>query len=183
MENIKAFGKLILQHWQTALIGGLAVVCVIIVIMGMLKKFCFNKIKSKLLRKIALAFSSIVMVFPATALYFLSSSIDFKYYFYSCLALIVATIVIYWFYENTGLRNVINLIGKKTIENFAAVVATSFSQNTNNEETKEMLVDTAEKTKNEVKVEIDKTIEKATNNGEFSKFIEHATKNDDLSNL
>lgn len=103
-----------LQNWQKALVGGIVVVSAVIVIMGALK-FLFNKINNKLLRKSLLAFSSVLLAMPATAIYFVSANISFDYYWIGYAMTAFATIITYWFYENTCLRDLIQKIGTLTI--------------------------------------------------------------------
>lgn len=103
-----------LANWETALIGGVIVVSAVIVIMGALK-FLFNKIKNKYLRKFLLSFSSVLLAMPATAIYFVSSGISFDYYWIGYAMTAFATIIAYWFYENTCLRELIQKIGTLTI--------------------------------------------------------------------
>ena len=111
MTNIVS---VLLANWKTALIGGVVVVSAIIVIMGALK-FLFNKIKNKYLRKTLLAFSSVLLAMPATAIYFASAHISFHYYWIGYGMTAVATIITYWLYENTCLRELIQKIGTLTI--------------------------------------------------------------------
>lgn len=101
--------------WQNFLTGGLIVVGVVIFLMGVLKKLLFDKIQTKLVRKIVLSFSSLVLVLPCTFCLCLYYKLDTSYFwvFYAINA--ISTITVYWFYENTGLRNLLSLIGENTL--------------------------------------------------------------------
>lgn len=103
------------SNYQTILVGGSIVVGVVIFLTGILKKFLFNKIQNKLARKIVLSFFSLVLAIPATLGIALYNKMDMNYFwvFYAINA--VSTILIYWFYENTGLRDLLSLIGENTV--------------------------------------------------------------------
>lgn len=122
MEFIINTTQFVLSDWYRFLIGGIIVVCAIIVLEGLLKKAFLGKVQNKLLRKVLLAMASIILVFPATALYFVSDNIPFDYYWYGCVVVAVLTIITYWLYENTALRNGIAYIGNKTVVKFATVL-------------------------------------------------------------
>lgn len=158
MEKMKFIFNLLLDNWQQAVIGGCIMVCSIVVLMGILKKAILGKIPNKLLRKAVLAFSSIILAFPVTAIYFFAESIDFKYYGWACLLVAVATVIVYWLYENTCLRNLISLIGEKTVVKFASVIIASFTKKSDKEETQKMLSDATEELKNTVNKEISASI-------------------------
>lgn len=109
-----AYFSTLLENWRLVLQGGIIVVSAVIVIMGMMKKL-FDKIPNKLLRKFLLALTSVVVVLPVTAIYFVSRGIDYKYFWIDYALLSIATIVTYWLYENTCLRDLIHLLGSLTI--------------------------------------------------------------------
>jgi hypothetical protein len=54
-------------------------------------------------------------VFPATVLNAICSGFDLSYFWGMYIVNSIGTILVYWFYENTGLRNLLSLIGKNTI--------------------------------------------------------------------
>lgn len=122
MDAFKDMLSALAANWQEALIGGVIVVCAIIVFLGVLKNLFFDKITIKLVRKIVLAALSIVLAMPATALYFVCAQIAFTYYWYAYALVCVATIIGYWLYENTGLRALILYIGNNVIVKYATVV-------------------------------------------------------------
>lgn len=168
MEKLKIIFNLLLENWQDVMIGGSIMVCSIVVIMGILKKAILGKIPNKLVRKVVLAFSSIVLAFPVTAIYFFAQGINFKYYGWGCGLVALTTIIVYWLYENTCLRELISLIGEKTIVKLIAVIADSFVKKSKKEELQEQLSEST----NELKLSVDNEISAAIKNAK-----------DDLSNL
>lgn len=102
---------LFVSNLKENVLTGVIMVSAIIVFIGLLKPLLFDKIKLKPLRKVAIAFSSAVCCFIATAITFWIKSIDFSYYFYVTAAVFAFMVVVYWFYENTCFRNLIKKIG------------------------------------------------------------------------
>ena len=154
MEEMALMAEVLFQQWQRAVIGGIIVACAVIFLMGILKKFVFQKIHHKLIRKVVLSFTSVVLVFPATAIYFLSDGIDFKWYWWACLFTSILTIIAYWLYENTGLRNLIGLIGERTVGKWFQVFYIAFIGAKETADTKDQLAMSTEQLKDEVKKEI-----------------------------
>lgn len=140
MDKFMLILELIVANWQMVLTGGVILTCSIIFLMGILKKIVLGKIANKLLRKVVLSFSSVVLVFPATALYFVGEGINFDYYWYGCTFAAIATVVVYWLYENTGLRDLIDLIGRNTVGKWASVLISSFTKKKSNAETQAELI-------------------------------------------
>lgn len=122
MDAFKDMLSALAANWQEALIGGVIVVCAIIVFVGVLKKIIFNKISNKLVRKVVLAFTSVVLAMPATALYFVGAQVNFEYYWYASAMVAILTILGYWLYENTGLRNAISYIGTNVVIKYATAI-------------------------------------------------------------
>lgn len=158
MEKLIFVSHFCVTNWQTVLTGGIILTCAIIFLMGVLKKFLVGKIENKLLRKVALSFLSLIMVFPATALYFVSESVPFGYYWYACAGVAILTVLTYWLYENTGLRNLISLIGEVTIGKWVTVLVAAFTGRKSNEETKVELISVTEDLKATVREEVAKSI-------------------------
>lgn len=154
METLSFVFRILMANWQRAITGGIIVACAVIFIMGILKKACFGKIKNKLLRKVVLSFAPIIMAFPTTALYFVSDNIPFQWYWYACALISVLTILMYWLYENTGLRDLITLIGCKTVDKYATVLLAAFVTAKGIDETKNQLTMNTEQLKDEVKKEL-----------------------------
>lgn len=103
-------------------------VSAIIVFVGMLKPWVFNKITSKPLRKVLLAFSDIVFSFIATAIYFLIKGYTFENYLVGATGVTMLCIIVYWFYENTCLRNLIELIGSLVMKKVAHILLIMFTE-------------------------------------------------------
>jgi hypothetical protein len=78
METLTLIFHILMANWQRAITGGIIVACAVIFIMGILKKALLGKITNKLLRKVVLSFASLVLTFPATALYFVGDNISFE---------------------------------------------------------------------------------------------------------
>lgn len=158
METIAFTFHILMANWQRAITGGIIVACAIIFLMGILKKACLGKIKNKLLRKVVLSFASLVMTFPATAIYFVGDNISFRWYWYACALMCALTILMYWLYENTGLRDLIALIGRNTVGKYAAVLLASYAASHELDTTKNQLTKTTEELKDEVKHELKKQV-------------------------
>lgn len=170
-DFIVKYASLFLANWQRALIGGIVVVSVVITLIGILKKACIDRIANKSARKVILAFSSVILSFPITALYFLADGINFNHYWVGAGLDAVAVIISYWLYENTLLRNFFHYVGKNVIIRFFKFLAVSLLKNNNDggKEDYELLKETA--------VEVKKDTRKAVIDS-LSKFNE-----DDLKNL
>lgn len=107
-----------LSDWQNLLVGGVVVMSVVIFLMGVLKKIAFNRIKHDLLRKIVLAWSSVLVALPVTAVSVVCNGFSWSYFWAIYILNAVGTILVYWFYENTALRDALALLGKKTVMKF-----------------------------------------------------------------
>lgn len=116
--------ELFTSNWNTIVLGGLIVVGVVIFLMGTLKPVLFDKISNKGLRKTLLSLFSIILVFPATVVWMVSKGWEWNwglFWFLYCLNSI-QTIVVYWFYEGTHLREALHLLGKKTIVKWISAI-------------------------------------------------------------
>ena len=158
METLELIFHILMANWQRAITGGIIVACAVIFIMGILKKALLGKITNKLLRKVVLSFASLILTFPATALYFVGDNISFRWYWYGCALMCVLTILTYWLYENTGLRDLITLIGRNTVGKYATVLIAALAAGKGNADTKSQLTKTTEALKDEVKKELKKTV-------------------------
>lgn len=158
METLTFIFHILMANWQRAITGGIIVACAVIFIMGILKKALLGKITNKLLRKVVLSFASLVLTFPATALYFVGDNISFEWYWYACALTCALTVLVYWLYENTGLRDLIALIGRNTVGKYATVLIAAFTAGKGNDDTKNQLTKTTEELKDEVKKELKKQV-------------------------
>lgn len=124
-EQLRLAVALLMGNLKENIITGVIMVSAIIVFIGLLKPLLFDRIKCKPLRKAAIAFSDIVVCLAATAVAFWVNGLSFGYYLYAAIVVFLATIVVYWFYENTCLRNLIQKIGSIMLTK-AAQIATGF---------------------------------------------------------
>lgn len=148
------FVSALLANWRQALVGGTIVICAVIVIMGLIKNL-FDKVPYRLLRKFLLAFTSIVLVLPISAIYFVCAGINYKYFLGSYALLSVATIVTYWLYENTCLRELIHKIGSLTIGRFIGFISAKFKGNLDSDDDLKEFTDALQE---EVKSEVKSTL-------------------------
>ena len=139
--------QVLFANCEEALTGGIIVTSAVIVIMGVLKKFLFDKVQNKLVRKVLLAFTSVFLSFIGTLIYFLADGINFDYYGIGSALNAVLTIVMYWLYENTLLRNFVQYVGEKAIS-----AALKFILTKNNKEEKLLKAEV----KSEVKAKAEK---------------------------
>jgi peptidoglycan/LPS O-acetylase OafA/YrhL len=158
MIEMSVMAKFLFLNWHRALMGGIIVTCSVIFLMGILKKFVFNRVQNKLGRKVLLYFCSIVLVFPITALYFLSDGISFTWYWWGCLLSAMLMILTYSLYENTGLRNIIDLIGGLVVNKWLKVFYEAFVSKIESKALKNQLAMTTAELKEEVRKEIHNTI-------------------------
>ena len=126
--------------------SGVVMVSAIIVFIGLLKPILFDRIKFKPLRKVAIAFTDVLACLIATAIAFWMNGIDFYYFFPAAIGVFVATVVVYWFYENTCFRNLIQKIGTIVLSKLAKI-ATGILDDKEKKEIKKEL----EAAKNEIK--------------------------------
>lgn len=154
MTNMSIMATTLFHNWHRAVMGGIIVACSVIFLMGILKKFVFNRVRNKLARKVLLSFGSVVLVFPITALYFVSDNISFTWYWWGCLLATVLTICTYWLYENTGLRNVIGMVGELTVNKWVKLLYVAFMAKMDRTATKNQLAMTTVELKEEIRAEI-----------------------------
>lgn len=115
VTSIRNFFTSLFTDGQQFIIMGVVMVSAIIVLIGLLKPFTFDKIPYKELRRAALALTNVGFSFAATAICFWIYSIPFMYYWYGAVLVTVATILTYWLYECTPLRSTIHFIGSHTL--------------------------------------------------------------------
>ena len=125
--HIKNFLDFFETDWYNLFIIGVIMVSAITVLIGILKPLLFNRIPWKPLRRATLAFANVGLCFATTAVWFAIKHFSFGIYWHSAIAVSVFSIVWYWFYENTCLRDLISTIGKITLRKIAVILAKVFS--------------------------------------------------------
>lgn len=111
LANTKDLAVYFAAHFNDILVNIIIMVSATIATIGILKPIVFNKIQNKHLRKVALASSSVAACYLQAFIYFLTEGWNLKYYPMAAIALSFCCIAIYWLYENTCLRNLIELVG------------------------------------------------------------------------
>ena len=127
----------------------------IIVLIGLLKPILFNKITCKPLRKAILAFSNVALSFVSTAICFFVKNMTFEFYWQASIGTAIFSILCYWLYENTCLRNLIEKIGKMVLKKLSTLGLELFTAEEKVELEKEIKLAVEEienKTKKEVKL-------------------------------
>ena len=121
------FQYLITNRWEY-IIWGAIMVSAIIVIIGILKPIAFDKIPYKALRKACLAATNVAFSFASTAICYWVNDINFKWYWYGAAIISIATIITYWLYETTCLRNLIHKIGTMTLKKVWGILKNIFDK-------------------------------------------------------
>ena len=142
--------QILLENFKEILVTGAIMVSAIIIFIGFLKPILFNKIRCKPIRRILLALSDILFSFAATAIYFVIEGFPWTYYWQTSVGVTCLCIVVYWFYENTCLRDLIGKIGTMAVKKFFKVFLMIFD----------------DKDKQEIQQELDKI------SGEVRKYTE-----------
>jgi hypothetical protein len=132
------FQYLITNKWQY-IIWGVIMVSAIIVLIGILKPIAFDRIPYKSLRKACLATTNVAFSFAATAIFYWVNAITFEWYWYGAAVIAVATIVTYWLYETTCLRNLIHKIGTMALRSIWNVLKNIFDKDDVEDVRKELL--------------------------------------------
>lgn len=128
LEHLASFWDALKPNFNDFVIEGVIMISAIITILGILKKFLFNKIKNKAVRKFLLSITSLVFVFVGTGAKFIIKSTPFADYLLYAIAYSLGTIVIYWFYESFGIRLGLHEIGKLTLNKLWKLVCKIFKK-------------------------------------------------------
>lgn len=91
---------------------GVIMVSAMIVLIGCLKPFIFDKIPNKDVRGVLLSLSNIVGAFATVAITFLIRNVSFENYWIVSTAFCICSVFVYWLYENTRARAGIHKLGK-----------------------------------------------------------------------
>lgn len=112
---IIATGDYILSNWQTVLIGGACAVSIVVFVLGFIKPFIKRWIHNAVLRKVILAWLSVLLNIPATAVSVWVEGLPEDQFWTLTVINAVATILVYFVYENTALRDGLHWLGKKIL--------------------------------------------------------------------
>ena len=114
----------ILSNWQELLWGGVCSVSLVIFILGCFKPLIKKWIKNETVRKVVLAWSSVALNIPMTAGSIWINGLSTDHFWTLAVVNAVCTIVVYFLYENTALRNALHWLGKKIFTAFFSDSAT-----------------------------------------------------------
>ena len=157
MEELFMF---FLANLQDFFVGGIIVASATIFVMGFFKKFLFNRITNKLARKCVLSFASLVMCLVVTFFFLVGNGLNSQCFWLIYAVNAISTIITYWLYENTGLRNLIAFIGEKTVKKYIGIAYNAINGADANT-TKAQLVETnaylKSSTKKEIRAQKDKS--------------------------
>lgn len=119
LENAKIFATKFIENPKASLLEVLMLVSIIIFLVGCIKPLIKN-IKNNNLKKVVLSFSSLIVTLPVVLVYFWIKHYSYNLYWFYYIIVSISTIILYWFYENTLLRNLFNLLnqsGKNIVVN------------------------------------------------------------------
>ena len=125
IASIKQFFHLLLTANMEYFWIGVCMVSAIIVFLGIVKHFTFDKIKNEVVRDITLSLASIAICFGGTAVMLWVKSISFDYYWVVSCVISATTIIAYWAYAHLGFKPLIHWIGSKTLAKVFGVVTTA----------------------------------------------------------
>ena len=114
--------------WRNLLVGGVVVVGVVIALMGVVKSLKpIKNIKNHTVKKIVLAWASVLLASVVTVVSSLINEFQANHFFGLCVVNAAMTIIMYWLYEYTALRDgigwLVNLIVSKLIHRKPKTVA------------------------------------------------------------
>ena len=119
METFNYVMLCVKLFWRELAVAGAVMVSLVIAFLGLIKP-AFKRIKNEELQKSAIAFSSILLSFCATAVYFAFRPVDrWDLYWIASLMTSAACILTYWLYEyvpylRTGVHKLLHFIIDKT---------------------------------------------------------------------
>lgn len=112
---IIATANYILSNWQTVLIGGACAVSIVVFILGCIKPLIKRWIPNTTVCKVIFAWLSVILNIPATAVSVWIEGLPDEHFWTLAVINAVGTILVYFVYENTALRNGMHWLGKKII--------------------------------------------------------------------
>lgn len=144
--------NIFLADWLNISIIAFIMVSALIVFLGFLKPFTFDKIKNKYVRKTSLYFSSIVLSFALTAVTFWVKDWNFVYYWIASGGFAVYTVFVYSLYEGTNLKPLVHFVGGKVWDRITGIKI-SGNKDELKQELNTILDDLTKSTKNTLGVE------------------------------
>ena len=114
-EHLVSFWEAIKPNFTDFVVEGAIMIYTVISTIGVLKKLLFDKIQNKGIRKFLLALMSLIFVFGGTTVQFLVKGLSFADYWVYATVYSISTILIYWLYENFGIRSGLHKIGDLTL--------------------------------------------------------------------
>lgn len=115
LEHLVSFWEAIKPNFTDFVIEGAIMIYTIISTIGVLKKLLFDKIQNKDVRKFLLALMSMIFAFGGTTVQFLVKGLSFADYWVYAIVYSISTILVYWLYENFGIRKGLKAIGDLTL--------------------------------------------------------------------
>lgn len=111
-----SFFEYFVENESDLFVGGVIIVGVVIALMGILKKLKpIKNIKNNTARKVILAWMSVFLTVGLTVASMYLNELKQDHFWALCVINSAGTILIYWLYENTALRNLFEKIGKSVI--------------------------------------------------------------------
>lgn len=126
--------------------------CTTVVFLGCIKGL-FDYIKIKQARRAALALSSLVCLFPVYGVAFWFARVSYEYYLYWVICSMPLVVIVYWVYEVTALRDLVDKIGKNTLKRFLVFLCADVVD-TENKNAKEKLIAEDKEIKDYTKIQI-----------------------------
>lgn len=160
LANIGIMLKYFAAHYNDIIVNVVIMVSAVIVAIGILKPFIFNRITNKHVRKAVLAFSNVAGCFIAALIYFLVRDWNFAHYPLAALALSVVCVMTYWLYENTCLRNLIEVVGGIALRKALSILGTAVTNDDVNA-VKTEYKNAVNHVRTQTKVELKKVVSKA----------------------
>ena len=116
LNYLFSFGQYLLSENQNLLVGGVIIVGVVIALMGILKSVKpIKRLKNSTLRKVILAWLSVFLTVGLTVASMFLNQLKQDHFWAMCVINSIGTILIYWMYENTALRSLLEKIGRSAI--------------------------------------------------------------------
>lgn len=104
-------------------LSGVVIVSLIIVFIGMIKPFVFDRIKHKQVRKVALFGTDMGASLLSTAIYFGIEKIPFTNYWVGAISICLFSTLVYALYENTCLKEGVHKLGSMAIKKILNIIA------------------------------------------------------------